>query len=100
MIRKGFYSRVAGTFAAPIKLTRRAKHWQDAIVVFVLAPAAFQSCSIIADALGLLFSLVTHKELFASSDHGDDKEAHWPIGIDFGICWSSRRWSRWSGKSL
>ncbi|MHC2390398.1 Ca2+:H+ antiporter [Bradyrhizobium liaoningense] len=39
---------------------------------------------IIAYALGLLFSLVTHKELFASSDHGDDQEAHWPIGIAVG----------------
>jgi Ca2+:H+ antiporter len=39
---------------------------------------------ILAYALGLLFSLVTHKELFASADHGDDNEAHWPIGIAVG----------------
>ena len=39
---------------------------------------------IIAYALGLLFSLGTHKELFASADHGEDKEAHWPIGIAVG----------------
>src|SRR5262249_22974870 len=35
---------------------------------------------IIAYALGLLFSLRTHKELFASADHGEDEE-HLPIGL-------------------
>lgn len=39
---------------------------------------------ILAYGLGLWFSLVTHKELFASADHGDDKEAHWPIGVAVG----------------
>jgi len=39
---------------------------------------------IAAYALGLLFSLVTHKELFASADHGDDNETHWPIGLAVG----------------
>jgi Ca2+:H+ antiporter len=44
---------------------------------------------IIAYALGLLFSLKTHKELFASADNGgadheDDKETHWPIGLAVG----------------
>jgi Ca2+:H+ antiporter len=38
--------------------------------------------------LGLLFSLKTHKELFASIEHGeDDKAAHeasWPIGLAVG----------------
>ncbi|WBL80732.1 hypothetical protein I3J27_10020 [Bradyrhizobium xenonodulans] len=32
MIDKGFSSRIAMTFAAAIKLTRRAKHWQDVIL--------------------------------------------------------------------
>jgi Ca2+:H+ antiporter len=39
---------------------------------------------IVAYALGLLFSLVTHKELFASEDHGDMDEAHWPLGLAVG----------------
>ncbi|MGY4626221.1 calcium/proton exchanger [Bradyrhizobium sp. USDA 4486] len=39
---------------------------------------------ILAYGLGLLFSLGTHKELFASADHGDDNEAHWPIGVAVG----------------
>lgn len=39
---------------------------------------------ILAYALGLLFSLVTHRELFVSADHGDDNEAHWPIGVAVG----------------
>jgi Ca2+:H+ antiporter len=44
---------------------------------------------IVAYALGLVFSLKTHKELFASADngstdHGDDKETHWPIGLAVG----------------
>jgi Ca2+:H+ antiporter len=40
---------------------------------------------IIAYALGLLFSLKTHKDLFASVDHGDS-DAHevWPIGLAVG----------------
>lgn len=39
---------------------------------------------ILAYALGQLFSLGTHKELFASADHGDEHEAHWPIGMAVG----------------
>jgi hypothetical protein len=35
LIDKGFSSRVTATFAAAIALTRRAKHWQDAIVAAV-----------------------------------------------------------------
>jgi len=31
--------------------------------------------------LGLLFSLKTHRELFAAADHGDADEAPWPIGL-------------------
>ena len=38
---------------------------------------------IIAYALGLLFSLGTHKELFASAEHGEGEE-HWPIGLAVG----------------
>ena len=34
----------------------------------------------IAYGLGLLFSLKTHKELFASAEHSEG-EAHWPIGL-------------------
>jgi Ca2+:H+ antiporter len=37
---------------------------------------------IAAYALGLFFSLKTHKELFASEEgHGEGGEAHWPIGL-------------------
>ncbi len=32
-----------------------------------------------AYALGLLFSLKTHKELFANADHQGDHEDHWPL---------------------
>lgn len=39
---------------------------------------------IIAYGLSLFFSLVTHKDLFASSSHGSDDEAHWPIGLAVG----------------
>ncbi len=38
---------------------------------------------IIAYALGLLFSLKTHKELFASAEHGEGEE-RWPIGLAVG----------------
>src|SRR6476646_4795859 len=39
---------------------------------------------IVAYGLGLLFSLKTHKELFASEDHGEKGEALWPIGLAVG----------------
>ena len=32
-------------------------------------------------ALGMLFSLKTHRELFASAEHGEEGEAQWPIGV-------------------
>jgi Ca2+:H+ antiporter len=35
---------------------------------------------IVAYALGMLFSLKTHRELFAAAEHGDDEPA-WPIGV-------------------
>jgi Ca2+:H+ antiporter len=37
----------------------------------------------VAYGLGLLFSLKTHTELFASAEHGEG-EAHWPIGLAIG----------------
>ena len=36
---------------------------------------------IIAYGLGLLFSLKTHAEFFASVDHGEEEEAQWPISL-------------------
>src|SRR5262245_23001601 len=34
-----------------------------------------------AYALGLLFSLRTHREFFGSAEHGEEYEAPWPLGI-------------------
>lgn len=39
---------------------------------------------IAAYGLGLVFSLGTHKELFASADHGEVHEASWPLGLAVG----------------
>ena len=36
---------------------------------------------IIAYGLGMLFSLKTHRELFAGAESGEDGEAPWPIGL-------------------
>ena len=36
---------------------------------------------IVAYALGLLFSLKTHRELFGSEQHGEEDEAPWPLGL-------------------
>jgi Ca2+:H+ antiporter len=36
---------------------------------------------IVAYALGMLFSLKTHKEFFASAEHADDGETPWPMGL-------------------
>src|SRR5690242_6453457 len=39
---------------------------------------------IAAYACSLLFSLKTHKELFASEDHGEASGEHWPLGLAIG----------------
>jgi Ca2+:H+ antiporter len=36
---------------------------------------------IVAYGLGMLFSLKTHRELFASAEHAEDGEAQWPVGV-------------------
>jgi Ca2+:H+ antiporter len=36
---------------------------------------------IAAYGLGMLFSLKTHREVFASAEHGEDGETPWPIGL-------------------
>src|SRR5207248_11460852 len=36
---------------------------------------------IVTYALGMLFSLKTHRELFAGVEHGEHGEAPWPIGV-------------------
>jgi Ca2+:H+ antiporter len=36
---------------------------------------------IVAYGLGMFFSLKTHRELFASAEHGEGGEAPWPIGL-------------------
>jgi Ca2+:H+ antiporter len=35
-------------------------------------------------ALGILFSLRTHREFFGSASHGEDHEAPWPMGLALG----------------
>ncbi len=39
---------------------------------------------IIAYGLGMLFSLKTHRELFASAEHAPDGETPWPMGLALG----------------
>ena len=39
---------------------------------------------IVAYALGMLFSLKTHRELFASAGHDEEGEAPWPMGLALG----------------
>jgi Ca2+:H+ antiporter len=36
---------------------------------------------IVAYALSMLFSLKTHRELFASAEHGEEGEVLWPVGL-------------------
>jgi Ca2+:H+ antiporter len=36
---------------------------------------------IVAYALGLVFSLKTHREVFASAEHAEESEAPWPLGL-------------------
>jgi Ca2+:H+ antiporter len=46
--------------------------------------AAIAILLIVAYGLSLLFSLKTHKELFASEGHGETTEAKWPINLAVG----------------
>jgi Ca2+:H+ antiporter len=53
-----------------------------------VAPAIIQKLSvglavllIVTYVLGMLFSLITHKEEFASVAHGEEGEAPWPVGL-------------------
>ena len=39
---------------------------------------------ILAYGLGMVFSLRTHRALFAAAEHGTDEEARWPIGMALG----------------
>lgn len=39
---------------------------------------------IVAYALSMLFTLVTHRELFASAEHSEEGETVWPIGLAVG----------------
>lgn len=39
---------------------------------------------IAAYGLGMVFSLKTHRELFASAEHADEGEAPWPLGLAIG----------------
>jgi Ca2+:H+ antiporter len=36
---------------------------------------------IVAYGLGMLYSLKTHRELFAALEHGSDEDVHWPMGV-------------------
>ncbi|HVS22123.1 MAG TPA: calcium/proton exchanger [Gammaproteobacteria bacterium] len=36
---------------------------------------------IVAYALGLVFSLKTHRDFFGSAEHGEQEEPHWPLGL-------------------
>ena len=40
---------------------------------------------IVAYALGMLFSLKTHRELFASAGHAEEGEAPWPMGLALAV---------------
>jgi Ca2+:H+ antiporter len=51
-----------------------------AVIVQSLS-AGLAGLLIVAYALGLLFSLKTHKELFSSGDHGPAEQPPWPIGL-------------------
>lgn len=54
----------------------------DAAPAFGSAPSVALSLLLIAGyGLGLLFSLKTHREAFASVEHGGEHEKPWPIGL-------------------
>jgi Ca2+:H+ antiporter len=55
---------------------------QDGAVIHKLS-IGISVLLIVAYTFGLLFSLKTHKELFASAGHSEG-EAHWPIGLAVG----------------
>jgi Ca2+:H+ antiporter len=50
---------------------------------------------IVAYGLGMLFSLKTHREVFASAARGEDHEASWPIGLALARSRASQCWWPW-----
>ena len=74
--------------------------------LFVLGAAFTQKLSvglavllIAAYGLGMLFSLKTHRELFASAESGETGEAPWPVGLALATPWpASRYWLRSGAK--
>ncbi|MET4800767.1 calcium/proton exchanger [Bradyrhizobium sp. LB11.1] len=57
-----------------VRGTTVMKHLSLGLAVLLMATYAF----------GLLFSLRTHKDLFAAEDHGERTEAAWPISLAVG----------------
>src|SRR3954469_20864994 len=51
------------------------------VVIMSRLSVALSVLLIITYALGMLFSLKTHRELFASVEHGEAGEAPWPMGL-------------------
>jgi Ca2+:H+ antiporter len=84
------YNRVSARFqAALLFLATLALLVPSAIAEKDRAPAAvMQSLSlglavllVVAYALGMLFSLRTHRQFFAGGEHGEEGEAPWPLGL-------------------
>jgi Ca2+:H+ antiporter len=55
-------------FPGAAEFTRRLSVWLAVLLI-------------VGYGLGMLFSLKTHRELFESSQHGEDGEPPWPIGL-------------------
>jgi Ca2+:H+ antiporter len=84
------YNRVSARFqAALLFLATLALLVPSVIAEKDKAPAAvMQSLSlglavllVVAYALGMLFSLKTHRQFFAGAEHGGEGEAPWPVGL-------------------
>jgi Ca2+:H+ antiporter len=60
---------------------KRADAWPEDVAFLHTLSLGLSVLLIVAYGLGMLFSLKTHREFFASAEHGDDDETPWPIGM-------------------
>ena len=84
------FNRVNARLQASLLFLATVALLMPSVVKAVDAPAAafaqelslgLSALLIVAYALGLLFSLRTHRELFAAPEHAGDSEAAWPVTI-------------------
>lgn len=84
------------TFALMVPAVIAASDRPDAGALVQDLSVGLSVLLLVAYVLGLLFSLRTHRELFAGAAHeAGEAESVWPVGVATALLGSSPCWSRW-----